>query len=67
MTLGERKAVAEGWVRAARGRLEVVVHVGTNCTKDSQELVGCITFSMHFIFYLILGVWKRREPRILGQ
>ena len=39
MTLGERKRLAEEWKKASNGRLQVVVHVGTNCIKDAQELV----------------------------
>jgi dihydrodipicolinate synthase/N-acetylneuraminate lyase len=39
LTLSERKTLAEGWVRASRGRLQVIVHVGATCVRDSQELV----------------------------
>ncbi|XP_060584747.1 N-acetylneuraminate lyase-like [Ruditapes philippinarum] len=38
MTLDERKRLAEAWMKASDGRLQVVVHVGTNCIKDAQEL-----------------------------
>lgn len=39
LTLDERKQLTEAWFKASKGRLEVIVHVGTNCIKDSQELV----------------------------
>ncbi|XP_052815230.1 N-acetylneuraminate lyase B-like isoform X2 [Mya arenaria] len=38
MTIEERKQLADAWMKAAKGRLQVVVHVGANCIKDSQEL-----------------------------
>ncbi|KAL4239966.1 hypothetical protein ACF0H5_000762 [Mactra antiquata] len=38
LTLTERKRLTETWLEAAKGKLEVIVHVGTNCIKDSQEL-----------------------------
>ncbi|XP_052263540.1 N-acetylneuraminate lyase-like isoform X2 [Dreissena polymorpha] len=38
LTLLERKSLAEGWVRASRGRLQIIVHVGATCVRDSQEL-----------------------------
>ncbi|KAL4239967.1 hypothetical protein ACF0H5_000763 [Mactra antiquata] len=38
LTLEERKKLTETWFKASKGRLEVIVHVGTNCIKDSQEL-----------------------------
>lgn len=40
MTLAERKAVAEAWVKAAEGRLKVIVHVGHNCQADAAELAA---------------------------
>lgn len=40
LTLAERKQLTETWLKAAKGRLEVIVHVGSNCLKDSQALVG---------------------------
>ena len=40
MTVAERKAVAEEWVRAAAGRLKVIVHVGHNCQADAAELAA---------------------------
>ena len=40
MTVAERKAVAEEWVRAAAGRLKVIVHVGHNCQADATELAA---------------------------
>ena len=39
-TLAERKAIAEAWVSGAAGRFKVVVHVGSNCAKDSAELAA---------------------------
>lgn len=39
MTNGERIALAQTWCQVARGtKLEVVVHVGGSCQKDSIEL-----------------------------
>lgn len=40
MTLKERKAVAEAWVRAAGNRLKIIVHVGHNCQQDAAELAA---------------------------
>lgn len=40
MTVEERKAVAEEWVKAAEGRLKVIVHVGHNCCADAVKLAG---------------------------
>ena len=40
MTLAERKQVAEAWVKAAAGRLKVIVHVGHNCQADAAELAA---------------------------
>lgn len=40
MTVAERKAVAEAWVRASAGRLKVIVHVGHNCQADAAELAA---------------------------
>ena len=40
MTVEERKAVAEAWVRASAGRLKVIVHVGHNCQADAAELAA---------------------------
>lgn len=37
-TVDERKRLTEAWMKASKGRLEVVVHVGANCIKDAQEL-----------------------------
>lgn len=39
LTVEERKAVAARWVRAADGRLKIIVHAGHPCTKDAKELV----------------------------
>lgn len=38
LTVSERQAVAEAWVAAARGRLKVIVHVGSNCAADAIAL-----------------------------
>lgn len=39
-TVAERKAAAEKWIMEAGGRFKVVVHVGSNCGKDSAELAA---------------------------
>lgn len=39
LTLVERKAVAEAWVRASTGRLRIWVHVGHACIADAQDLL----------------------------
>ena len=39
LTVDERKKLAESWIQASRGRLEVIVHVGAQCIKDAQEMV----------------------------
>ncbi len=38
LTVAERKAILEEWVKAAAGRFKVIAHVGSNCQKDSVEL-----------------------------
>lgn len=38
LTVAERCALAEAWVRAAAGRLRVIVHVGSNCAADAIAL-----------------------------
>ncbi|XP_048763893.2 N-acetylneuraminate lyase-like isoform X2 [Ostrea edulis] len=38
MTLEERKKVAEAWMKAAKGKLKIILHVGTSNIKDSQDL-----------------------------
>ncbi|XP_022317864.2 N-acetylneuraminate lyase-like isoform X2 [Crassostrea virginica] len=38
MTLEERKSTAEAWVKASKGRLKIILHVGTGNIRDSQEL-----------------------------
>ena len=40
LTVAERKAVAEEWVKASAGRLKVIVHVGHNCRADAAELAA---------------------------
>ncbi|MCS7303738.1 MAG: dihydrodipicolinate synthase family protein [Thermoguttaceae bacterium] len=34
----ERKELADAWIRSAKGRLRVIVHVGHNCLDEAQEL-----------------------------
>ncbi|XP_061182523.1 N-acetylneuraminate lyase-like [Saccostrea echinata] len=38
MTLEERKKVAEAWMEASRGKLKIILHVGTSNIKETQEL-----------------------------
>ncbi|XP_050401054.1 N-acetylneuraminate lyase [Patella vulgata] len=38
MTIEERKLVVEEWVKVAKSRMLIVVHVGCACLRDSQEL-----------------------------
>ncbi len=38
LTIQERKALAEEFVRAARGRIKTIVNVGHNCLKDACDL-----------------------------
>jgi len=40
LTLDERMQLAERWVQVAGRNLVVLVHVGTNCMKDSQALAA---------------------------
>ena len=40
MTVEERKAVAEAWVKASEGRLKIIVHVGHNCQADAAALAA---------------------------
>lgn len=40
LTVDERREVAERWVRAAAGRMLVVVHVGHHCLPDAQALAA---------------------------
>lgn len=40
MTVDERKRVAECWMKEARGRFKVVVHVGSGCQADSISLAA---------------------------
>jgi len=40
MTLAERKAVAEEWVKASAERLKIIIHVGHNCQADAAELAA---------------------------
>lgn len=38
LTIEERKAVTEAYLRSANGRLRTVVHIGHTCLKDAREL-----------------------------
>jgi N-acetylneuraminate lyase len=38
LSVAERKALAERWVRVAGGAMRVAVHVGSNCQGDAIEL-----------------------------
>lgn len=38
LSVAERRMLAETWIRAAVGRLGVIVHVGHNCQRDAIEL-----------------------------
>jgi len=40
MTVDERKKLAEAWMKAVKGRMQVIVHGGSNCIKDCQEIVS---------------------------
>jgi N-acetylneuraminate lyase len=40
LTTAERKSIAERWVRAAAGRLKVVIHVGHNALGEACELAA---------------------------
>jgi N-acetylneuraminate lyase len=41
LTLDERRQLAQRWMEVTRGsQLKVVVHVGTNCLADAQELAA---------------------------
>ncbi|MGL5681590.1 MAG: dihydrodipicolinate synthase family protein [Marinifilaceae bacterium] len=38
LTIAERKAILEAWIKAAQGRFKVIAHVGHNAQKAAQEL-----------------------------
>ncbi len=38
LTTEERKNIAEAWIRASKGRLKVIVHVGSNSQPQAMEL-----------------------------
>lgn len=40
MTAPERKAAAGAFIKAAEGRIPVIVHVGSDGVRESQELAG---------------------------
>ena len=41
LTLDERRRLAQRWMEVARGsKLEVIVHVGSNCIADARELAS---------------------------
>jgi N-acetylneuraminate lyase len=39
-TVAERKAVMEEWIRRAKGRLTLIIHVGALSIRDTQELAA---------------------------
>jgi N-acetylneuraminate lyase len=39
-TVAERKAVMEEWIRAGKGRLRLIVHVGALSIRDTQDLAA---------------------------
>lgn len=61
MTLEERKLVAETFVRAAGGRLKIIVHVGHSSIADARNLavhasgIGADAFSSVAAFYFKPG------------
>jgi len=40
LTVAERMRVAEGWIAAAKNRLRIVIHVGSNSLPDARELAA---------------------------
>ena len=38
LTVDERKAILERWIKAANGRFKVICHVGCNCQRSAVEL-----------------------------
>lgn len=40
LTVDERKATLESWVKAVKGRIKVIAHVGTFCLPDSIALAA---------------------------
>ncbi len=40
LTVDERRQVAEAWIRAAKGRLKIVVHVGHNSVYEAANLAA---------------------------
>ncbi|MDF1656877.1 MAG: dihydrodipicolinate synthase family protein [Verrucomicrobiales bacterium] len=40
LTIAERKAVAEAYVKAAAGRLHTIVHIGHTCLADVRDLAA---------------------------
>jgi len=40
LTVEERKATLESWVKAVKGRIKVIAHVGTFCLPDSISLAA---------------------------
>jgi len=61
MTLEERKLVAEEFVKAASGRLLIIVHVGHSCIADARSLaahaaeIGADAFASVAAFYFKPG------------
>ncbi|MGI9242151.1 MAG: dihydrodipicolinate synthase family protein [Verrucomicrobiales bacterium] len=40
LTISERKAVAEAYITAARGKVRVILHVGHNCVREAAGLAS---------------------------
>lgn len=40
LTVSERMAITEAWSDAVRGKMPIVVHVGSNCILDARSLAG---------------------------
>lgn len=57
MTLDERKRLAEEWMKASNGRLQVVVHVGANCIKDAKELVDIYVTQIQSLVLSAVSCW----------
>ncbi len=40
LTCDERRQLTEAWLRAAAGRIDVIVHVGHTCQRDAMDLAA---------------------------
>ncbi|XP_061182524.1 N-acetylneuraminate lyase-like [Saccostrea echinata] len=66
MTLEERKKVAEAWMKASKGKLKIILHVGTSNIKDSQELAKhASTLGVEAIASLCPSFFKPANEEIL--